>query len=170
METPYAGTFWFWRGSLCIAMRLFVQMKIRWAHITLFIANGTGGRSHPKWSAQHRLQQRNGRKIYKAIHGGTSIRSAMMLDQFFKANYFCSHRRIGGTLSRFNSKKSVKMPLPRIQAVFLIRLVEACRWQTHTMDIAADDWTTGSENITRSLNGDILVWNDVLGSAESCLQ
>ena len=28
-----------------------------------------------------------------------------------------------------------------------------------------DDWTTESENGYKGLNGDILVWNDVLGSA-----
>ena len=36
----------------------------------------------------------------------------------------------------------------------------------HTMDAPDyDDWTTESENGYKGLNGDILVWNDVLGSA-----
>ena len=64
--------------------------------------------------------------------------------------------------------KSVKMPLPKnFGAVFLIgiggELADGKPHDGRAPDY--DDWTTESENGYKGLNGDILVWNDVLGSA-----
>ena len=119
------------------------------------------GKSHPKWSTQYRLPSK---KRLKNLQGDsfnrTSSRSAMILSRSSKTNYLRSHRRVGGTLSRFNSKERENAIAKEFGAVFLIgiggELADVKPHDGRAPDY--DDWTTESENGYKGLNGDILVW------------
>ncbi len=88
----------------------------------------------------------------------------MILSQFFKTNYSYVHtEELIRTLSDL-TPKSVKMQTPEFGAV-LIRVGGSLQIANHDgRSPDYDDWTASQKMATRA-NGDILVWNDVLGSA-----
>ena len=107
-------------------------------------------------------------KIYKAIRlTELAVEARYDIESVLPKQITFVHRRIGGTLSRFNSKERENAIAKEFGAVFLIgiggELADGKPHDGRAPDY--DDWTTESENGYKGLNGDILVWNDVLGSA-----
>ncbi len=102
METPYFWhvlVLWRWRSlSIWRPFRWFVVDAIHSVYVDQWDQKVPNGQRNIAY-LKERLKNLQGHSFNR-----TSSRSAMTLSQFFQTNYLRSHRRIGGTLSRFNSK------------------------------------------------------------------